>query len=47
MMVPVVGVLASALILGEPITATVVAAVALIFTGVSLNVGADRLLVQS
>ena len=47
MMVPVVGVFASALILGEAITATVVAAMALIFAGVSFNIGADRVLAQS
>ena len=47
MMVPVVGVLASALLLGEVITATVVAAMALIFVGVSLNLGADRSVAES
>ncbi len=47
MMVPVVGVLASALLLGEVITATVVAAMALIFIGVSLNIGADRSIAES
>jgi drug/metabolite transporter (DMT)-like permease len=42
MLVPVVGLISSALIVGEAVTLSLVLGLVLIFAGVALNLGADR-----